>query len=228
MLVSRMHPHWVGCRHTLEAGVVGAYDSAVGNFVYDVTTHSLNIKPSLEKHQSQPHCRHAATTSSHSVSLTEDKKLKLSQPVRVVVYAVGTVNPYLIIDAATSIRCAEIGRSVWHTGSWFEHALLEEPVAGPTVQHQYIGNSFFVPDLELLYSYVALNNGNKKRVVEEVTARKMGLGVRLLPASKEIFGGCKTYEEKKNKSSASELLIGGFKPSSWSTGAGSSARKNGS
>ncbi|GKA08221.1 hypothetical protein Tco_0687552 [Tanacetum coccineum] len=146
MLVSRMHPHWVGCGHTLEAGVVGAYDSAIGNFVYDVTTHSLNIKPSLEKYQSQPHCRHAATTSSHSVSLTEDKKLKDNgkrREAKVIVYAAGTVNPYLTIDAATAIRCAE-------------------------------------------------------------------------------------NEEKKNKSSASELLIGGFKPSSWSTGAGSPVRKNGS
>ncbi|GJV51257.1 retrovirus-related pol polyprotein from transposon TNT 1-94 [Tanacetum coccineum] len=64
--------------HTLEAHVAGAYGSAAGNFVYDVTTHSLIVKPSLEKHQFQPHRRHAATVSSHSVSLTEDKKLKPS------------------------------------------------------------------------------------------------------------------------------------------------------
>nr|GEV14963.1 hypothetical protein [Tanacetum cinerariifolium] len=36
----------------------------------------LTIKPSLEKHQFQPHRRHAATMSFHSVSLTEDKKIE--------------------------------------------------------------------------------------------------------------------------------------------------------
>nr|GEU45428.1 RNA-directed DNA polymerase, eukaryota [Tanacetum cinerariifolium] len=39
-------------------------------------TNQLNIKPSLEKHQFQPHRLHVATVSSHSVLLTENKKLK--------------------------------------------------------------------------------------------------------------------------------------------------------
>ncbi|PWA51552.1 CWC16 protein [Artemisia annua] len=149
-----------------------------------------------------------------------------------------------------------------------EQDLKKKKEAEPLlVRLQRVSDDRHLDDYSLNKSLRARLREQKKRVAEEeVTARKMGLGVRLLPASKEDLAAAKrvkfsskfnknrddkraliksasifsdssyssgskrmeleTKRRRINAASASKLLTGGFKPSSWSTGAGSSARKN--
>lgn len=139
-----------------------------------------------------------------------------------------------------------------------------EPVL---VRLQRLSDSRHSDDYALNKSLRAKLRGQKKRVAEEEAAcRKKGLGMRLLPASKEdaevatrvkfsskfernrkekralinsssIFPGLASssdssakkleLEAKRRKikaAAASNLLVGGFKPSSWSTSGVSSAK----
>ncbi|KAM7464381.1 hypothetical protein LguiA_032502 [Lonicera macranthoides] len=136
----------------------------------------------------------------------------------------------------------------------------EEPVL---VRLQRVSDARHLDDYALNKSLRAKLRNQKKRIAEEEAAsRKMGLSVRLLPASQEdaaaaasikfaskfdrnredkralikaasIFPGSSSstrwvdLESKRRKikaATASNLLVGGFKPSSWSQSAVSSSR----
>ncbi|KVH96311.1 coiled-coil domain-containing protein 130-like [Cynara cardunculus var. scolymus] len=130
------------------------------------------------------------------------------------------------------------------------------------VRLQRVSDARHLDDYSLNKSLRAKLRSQKKRVAEEeVTARKMGLGIRLLPASEEdtaaakrvkfsskfnknrdekralikstsIFSGSSPSSSKRlelqskrrriNAATASDLLVGGFKPSSWTRVTGSS------
>lgn len=148
-----------------------------------------------------------------------------------------------------------------------EEDLKKKKEAEPLlVRLQRVSDARHLDEYSLNRSLRAKLRGQKRRVAEEeVTARKMGLGIRLLPASEEdtmaakrvkfssnftknrdekraliksasIFSESSTSTSKRleleakrrkiNAATASKLLTGGFKPSSWSRSAGSSARKN--
>lgn len=148
-----------------------------------------------------------------------------------------------------------------------EEDLKKKKEAEPRlVRLQRVSDSRHLDDYSLNKSLRAKLRGQKKRVAEEeVAARKMGLGIRLLPASEEDIRASKRVkfssnfnknrDEKRamiksmsifsesssssssrrveleakrrriNATSASNLLTGGFKPSSWTRNAGSSSRK---
>ncbi|XP_071693814.1 uncharacterized protein [Rutidosis leptorrhynchoides] len=151
-----------------------------------------------------------------------------------------------------------------------EEDLKKKKEAEPLlVRLQRVSDARHSDDYSLNKSLRARLRGQKKRVAEEeVSARKMGLGIRLLPASAEDTAAAKRVKfsskfdknrnEKRalikstsifsdsysssssgskrmeleakrrriNAATTSKLLTGGFKPSSWSTGSGSSVRKN--
>lgn len=150
-----------------------------------------------------------------------------------------------------------------------EEDLKKKKEAEPVlVRLQRVSYARHSDDYALNKSLRAKLRNQKKRVAEEESvSRKMGLGIRLLPASEEdasaaahvkfaskfsrnreekraliksssIFPGSSSssmsstkrieLESKRrriNAASASNLLVGGFKPSSWSQGAVSSGRQ---
>lgn len=144
-----------------------------------------------------------------------------------------------------------------------EEDLKKKKEAEPLlVRLQRVSDARHLDDYSLNKSLRAKLRSQKKRVAEEeVAARKMGLGIRLLPASEEdtaaakrakfsskfnknrdekralikstsIFSGCSSSSSKRlelqskrrriNAATASDLLVGGFKPSSWTRVTGSS------
>ncbi|KAI3729535.1 hypothetical protein L6452_18196 [Arctium lappa] len=146
-----------------------------------------------------------------------------------------------------------------------EEDLRKKKEAEPLlVRLQRVSDSRHLDDYSLNKSLRAKLRSQKKRVAEEeVAARKMGLGIRLLPASEEdtaaakrvkfsskfnknrdekralikatsIFSGSCSSSSKRlelqskrrriNAATASDLLVGGFKPSSWTRVTGSSVR----
>ncbi|KAF5764061.1 putative saf4/Yju2 protein [Helianthus annuus] len=149
-----------------------------------------------------------------------------------------------------------------------EEDLKKKKEAEPLlVRLQRVSDARHLDDYAINKSLRAKLRSQKKRVAEEeVAARKMGLGIRLLPETKEDVAAAKRVkfssnfnknrDEKRaliksasifsdssassssrrleleakrrkiNAASASKLLTGGFKPSSWSNVSGSSARKN--
>nr|XP_043606408.1 coiled-coil domain-containing protein 130-like [Erigeron canadensis] len=148
-----------------------------------------------------------------------------------------------------------------------EEDLKKKKEAEPLlVRLQRVSDARHLDEYSLNRSLRAKLRGQKRRVAEEeVTARKMGLGIRLLPASEEdmmaakrvkfsskftknrdekraiikstsIFAESSASTSKRleleakrrkiNAATASKLLTGGFKPSSWSRSAGSLVRKN--
>ncbi|XP_076941117.1 uncharacterized protein LOC143610551 [Bidens hawaiensis] len=149
-----------------------------------------------------------------------------------------------------------------------EEDLKKKKEAEPLlVRLQKVSDARHLDDYSINKSLRAKLRSQKKRVAEEeVAARKMGLGIRLLPEAKEDMAAAKRVkfssnfnknrDEKRalikstsifsdssasssskrfeleakrrriNAASAPKLLTGGFKPSSWSKVAGSSASKN--
>lgn len=146
-----------------------------------------------------------------------------------------------------------------------EEDLRKKKEAEPLlVRLQRVSDARHLDDYSLNKSLRAKLRSQKKRVAdEEVAARKMGLGIRLLPASEEDTSAAKRvkFSSKFNKNrddkralikstsifsestpssskrlelqskrrrinaaTASDLLVGGFKPSSWTRVTGSSKR----
>ncbi|KAJ6429737.1 hypothetical protein OIU84_021189 [Salix udensis] len=114
-----------------------------------------------------------------------------------------------------------------------EEDLQKKKEAEPVlVRLQRVSDARHLDDYALNKALRARMRSHKKRVVEEEsTSRKMGLGIRLLPATEEdaVSAAHKRLEleakrRKISAAAATNLLTGGFKPSSWSRGTVSGSR----